>query len=127
MKASVNMACRAGAMSCFAPWCRGEARSGRRGPVVIDLFDVLDSGRRVHVQLPTAFAQQKFNGAKIPLIDLDVLFELGPIVVSASTLSLGGLRCLPRKNMKKLAACHGLFAAFSDALPIQGKHLFLET
>ena len=69
----------------------GEARSGRRGPVVIDLFDVLDSGRRVHVQLPTAFAQQKFNGAKIPLIDFDVLFELGPIVVLSIGFVVGGL------------------------------------
>jgi hypothetical protein len=100
-------------MSCFGPWCRGEARSGRRSPVVVNLFDVLDAGRRVHVQLPTAFAQQKFNGAKIPLIDLDVLFELGPIVALASALSWGG--CAVFTSQTPENAC-GLPRAFCGIL-----------
>jgi len=43
--------------------------------------------------------------------------------------TLTGLRgaCLPCKDLEALAACLGLFAALADALPIQGKHLFLKS
>jgi hypothetical protein len=91
-------------------------------------FDVLDAWRRVHVELPSAFAQQKLDCAKVSLVNLGVLFELGSIIL-ISMGTIDGFRgtCLPRKDLEALAACFGLFAALANALPIQGKHLFLES
>ena len=52
-------------------------------------------------------------------------------MMSTNTISLfkgpGMDGCLPRKNLKVLTACLGLFAAFANALPIQGEHLFLQS
>jgi len=58
-------------------------------------FDVLDARRRVHVELPAALAQKKLNGTKVPLVNLDVFFKLGPghliSITVTPAMSLGGI------------------------------------
>lgn len=40
--------------------------------------DILDSRRRVHLQLATTLADEELDGCKVALVDLHVFFELGP-------------------------------------------------
>jgi hypothetical protein len=88
--------------------------------------DVLDSRRRVHVELPAAFPQQELNGAKVAFINSEVLFKFGSGVSISVTDHPQVSDSLPREDLKVLAGCLGLFAAFAEALPVQRKHLSLE-
>lgn len=99
--------------------------------------DVLHARGRVHLQLPSALAQEELDGGKVSLVDLDVLFELAPSIVAASsaraplTARAGQsgpfkVKRVPRKGPEAMLRRLRLFAALPEALPIQAKHFSLD-
>lgn len=65
--------------------------------VEASLSDVLDSGRSVHFQLARPLAQEELDGRKVSLVDLDVLFKLGPTSELASCVE----RWVSRSHLAK--------------------------
>lgn len=92
--------------------------------------DVLDSRRRIYLELAPPFPKEEFDGCKISFINFDVLFKLASACSSASKLldtsQVGYIYILPRKRLEVLTVRLRLFTAFAKTLPIEGKNFFLK-
>lgn len=79
------------------------ARAGAR------LSDILDSRRRVRLELAFPLAQQKLNGCKVAFVNTDALCKF-----------------CPRKSFKMWSSGLGLLAALAKTVAVEAQNLFLE-